>query len=133
MDIIKQLKLNREEYINKKEDNLKLIVIPRKVKRKILIKDLLKLRDSFMEWDDERRRKVDLVITALEPESRYINIKRVEQRLNRIAEGDELLTAAQKMLHIHYLDLSMSVIKRTKAYRRTKKARRKLKRMMRRQ
>lgn len=129
MNIIKQLKLNTEEYINKREDNMKFTVKPRKVRRKTLIKDLLKLRASFMAWDNERRRKVDLVLTALEPEDRYINIERVKERLNRIAEGDELLPAAQKMLELHYRSLSMNVIERSKAYRRSKRARRKLKRI----
>lgn len=129
MNIIKQLKLNTEEYINKKEDNMKFTVKHRKVKRKTLIKDLLKLRASFMAWDNERRRKVDLVLTALEPEDKYIIIERVKERLNRVAEGDELLPAVQKMLDLHYRSLSMNVIERSKAYRRSKRARRKLKRI----
>lgn len=82
-----------------------------------------------MAWDNERRRKVDLVLTALEPEDKYIIIERVKERLNRVAEGDELLPAVQKMLDLHYRSLSMNVIERSKAYRRSKRARRKLKRI----
>ena len=111
MNLIDQLRKNTEAYVEGIEDNLKYRAKRRKVKTKTLQKDLLQLRRSFMDWDDERRRKVDLVMEALESEDKYVDIERVKRRLDIVAEGDELLPAAQKMINIHYLDLSLTHIR----------------------
>lgn len=126
MNQIDQLKHNTDAYVKGKEHNIKYKARRRKVKTKTLQKDLLQLRRSFANWDNERRRKVDLVLEALEPEGKYVDIDRVKHRLDVVAEGDELLPAAQKMINLHYLDLSMTVTNRVRIYRRRLRAKRKL-------
>lgn len=132
MNLIDQLKQITETYLEGRESNIKYRAKQRKVKTKTLQKDLLQLRRTFLNWDHERRRKVDLVLAALEHEGKYVDIERVKKRLDERAEGDELLIAAHKMINIHYLDLSMTVTNRVKAYRRRLRAKRKLNKMKRR-
>lgn len=99
-----------------------------RVRTKKLKKDLLRLRQSFLGWDSERRRKVDLVIAALDEKEKYVDLGEAQARLNEIARDDELLDAAQKMLRLHYSELSLTVTKRYEAWRRTSRARKKLRR-----
>lgn len=129
LSISEQVKHNANEYIKSKDNNknLRLTVRVKKVKTKKLKKDLLRLRQSFLDWDSERRRKVDLVIAALNEAEKYTDLEEAQARLYEIARDDELLDAAQKMLRLHYLELSLTVTKRYQAWRRTARARKKLK------
>lgn len=101
----------------------------RKVKTKKLVRDLLQLRESFADWDNGRRRKVDLVLNAIDKNQKYIDYEQTAKRLNNTASNDELLPASMKMLRLHYLDLSMTISEKAKAYRRTVRARKKLRRL----
>ena len=128
LSISEQVKHNVNEIVQNKKKNFRLTVRVKKVKTKKLVNNLLSLRQSFVSWDDERRRKVDLVLSALDKKKKYTDLEEAEARLNEIAKGDELLPAAKKMLRLHYLELSMTVKERFNMKRRTARARKKLKR-----
>lgn len=120
LSISEQVKHNVNDYIKNKDNhkNLRLNVKVKEVKTKILKKDLLRLRHSFLDWDSERRRKVDLVLAALNEREKYVDLEEVEKGLNELAKDDELLPAAQKMLRLHHSYLSMTVTQMYQAWRR---------------
>ena len=91
--------------------------------------ELLELRASFLEWDDQRRKKVDLILDTIDTSRKYVDYEQTKIRLKEIAKNEELLPASLKMLHLHYLDLSMSIIKKNRMRRRYTRARRKLRRL----
>lgn len=129
MDLNEQLKHNTNEYVSGR--GIKLRVKKNKVKTKKLVKDLHQLRSSFADWDDQRRKKVDLVLNAIDNKQKYIDYEQTKSRLVETAKGEELLPAALKMLNLHYLDLSMTIREKYKMWRRTMKARKKLRRLRR--
>lgn len=100
------------------------------VKRATLVNELMKLRQSFMSWDDERRKKVDIVLSALDNEETYVNIEEAIAQVHVIASKHEkyheLQDSALKVLDLEFAKLSLSGEEKRKDDARYTKAHQKL-------
>lgn len=75
-----------------------------------LITDLKKLRASFLDWDNQRRLKVDIVIEALDTKQQTVDLERVLKAIDCLSQNNEyyrqLAPAAKKMLVLYYRELA---------------------------
>lgn len=128
MSIVDQVKLNRGEYTkgNKSDKVIKLSIELKEVKTKELVDELMQLREAFMDWDDQRRKKVDLILNVMEMDAEYVDYDTTRSRLIETAKDEELLPASLKMFHLHYTDLSMSESRRKYMDERYERAQRKM-------
>lgn len=81
------------------------------VKQEELIPLLIQLRESFMDWDNERRKKVDIVLHALNSTDEVVvNLEETLKNIELLGIQDssytELVPAAKKLLRLHYCELS---------------------------
>lgn len=102
-----------------------------KVKTKDLERDLYDLRVSFLDWDDQRRNKVDVVLKSLNHNSTYVDLEKTMQQMTLVAKSNEyykqLEPAAMKMLKLHYAELSRSEQKKAADNQRRMRALQKIK------
>lgn len=100
------------------------------VKTNELTQTLLELRATFADWDNARRKKVDLAVKALDGTREYVNIEDARQTVEGIASEDnqykELVLSSQKMLTIHYNELARTDEELAIDRARTERARKKL-------
>lgn len=95
------------------------------------MEELLELRQSFMDWDIERRKKVDMILDSLDVEGKYVDVREVEENLTQLVDENktykELEPSAKKMFIIHYKEHARTWTESTQDNARRRKARRKLK------